>query len=355
MSGAERAGSAEQESSSGAPRAPEVEQRSLSLVFKGNARDYFRLWIVNLCLTLFTLGIFSAWAKVRRKRYFYSHTELEGIPFEYLADPIPILKGRLIGVVLLALWYAGTHFSGPLLLGVVVVGAVLAPWVMVRSAAFNARYSAYRNLTFHFAGTYRGAAYRLLEAALISFVTCGFGYPWALANVRRYFVARTSFGGVWATYTARGGHLARPFYTMVGGAMLGGAVVGAMQFGSARLGRSVTPTLLALYVLYGVGYAYFQARLGRLNWGHSSLGPIDFAADFRARDFIWLYFSNAVAIACSFGLLVPWASIRMYRYRIARLSVEQVGSLSDFVGESRSAVRATGAEVADLFDFDLSL
>ena len=35
--------------------------------------------------------------------------------------------------------------------------AILAPWVLVRSAAFNARYSAFRNMTFHFAGTYWSA------------------------------------------------------------------------------------------------------------------------------------------------------------------------------------------------------
>ena len=60
----------EEAGDSGPDWALEGERRPLSLVFKGTTRDYFRLWIVNLCLTLFTLGIFSAWAKVRKKRYF---------------------------------------------------------------------------------------------------------------------------------------------------------------------------------------------------------------------------------------------------------------------------------------------
>jgi hypothetical protein len=49
-------------------------QPELSLEFSGSAREYFRIWITNLCLTLLTFGIFSAWAKVRKKRYTYSHT-----------------------------------------------------------------------------------------------------------------------------------------------------------------------------------------------------------------------------------------------------------------------------------------
>ncbi len=59
-------------------------EQPLSFEFTGNAREYFRIWIVNTCLTLFTLGIFSAWAKVRKKRYLYSHTQLDGTPFQYL-------------------------------------------------------------------------------------------------------------------------------------------------------------------------------------------------------------------------------------------------------------------------------
>lgn len=41
--------------------------------FTGNGREYFRIWIVNTLLTILTLGIYSAWAKVRKKRYIYGN------------------------------------------------------------------------------------------------------------------------------------------------------------------------------------------------------------------------------------------------------------------------------------------
>ena len=131
--------------------------QTMPIEFRGSAREYFRIWIVNKCLTLLTLGIFSAWAKVRRKRYLYSHTTLGGTPFQYLGQPIPILKGRLIAATGFLLYYVSSHFSTSLLPYVVIAGAVAAPWVMVRSAAFNARYSAFRNMTFHFDGSYLDA------------------------------------------------------------------------------------------------------------------------------------------------------------------------------------------------------
>jgi uncharacterized membrane protein YjgN (DUF898 family) len=339
----------------GSNGAEDAGRRPLLLVFKGNARDYFRIWIVNLCLTLFTFGIFSAWAKVRKKRYFYSHTELEGVPFEYLANPIPILKGRSVGALLLALWYIGTHFFPALFGCVLVVGLLLAPWAAVRSAAFNARYSAYRNMTFHFSGTYWGAAKVLLSATLLVSLSFGFGAPWALTRVRRYFVRNTSFGGIKAKYRAQGGHLALAFLVPLGAMAVAGLVLLTQGRGPLEYGPGLTTVFISSYVLYGLCYAYLQARIARVNWRHTTLGPIDFYADYRARDFVWLYFSNALAVLCSFGLLVPWATVRMVRYRIHRLSVEQSASLDAFVGRREPAVPAVGAEVADLFDLDLSL
>ena len=41
---------------------------SARLTFDGPAAEYFRIWIVNLLLTLLSLGVYSAWAKVRKAR-----------------------------------------------------------------------------------------------------------------------------------------------------------------------------------------------------------------------------------------------------------------------------------------------
>ena len=54
----------------------------LPFSFSGNASDYFRIWIVNLLFVLLSLGIWSAWAKVRKCRYFYGHTWVAGSNFE---------------------------------------------------------------------------------------------------------------------------------------------------------------------------------------------------------------------------------------------------------------------------------
>src|SRR5262245_52514343 len=75
--------------------------RPLPFQFSASGGEYFRIWIVNLLLTIVTLGIYSAWAKVRRLRYFYGSTQIAGSSFEYHGRPLQILKGRLIAAALL--------------------------------------------------------------------------------------------------------------------------------------------------------------------------------------------------------------------------------------------------------------
>jgi uncharacterized membrane protein YjgN (DUF898 family) len=64
-------------------RAPEA------MRFTGTGAEYFGIWIVNLLLTIVTVGIYSSWAKVRRLQYFYRHTELAGSSFDFHVDAAP--------------------------------------------------------------------------------------------------------------------------------------------------------------------------------------------------------------------------------------------------------------------------
>ena len=50
------------------------------LRFTGSGSEYFRIWIVNVLLTIVTLGFYSPWAKVRRLKYFYGNTYLLDAP-----------------------------------------------------------------------------------------------------------------------------------------------------------------------------------------------------------------------------------------------------------------------------------
>src|ERR1700712_1570787 len=130
---------------------------SRPFVFTATGPAYFRIWIVNLLLSIVTVGFYSPWAKVRRLRYFYGNTLFDGSPFEFHGRPIALLKGRLIGLVLLIAYSQAAKISFALWVGVVVVLIVLFPWLLWKSFRFRMANSSYRGIRFGFDGTVRDA------------------------------------------------------------------------------------------------------------------------------------------------------------------------------------------------------
>src|SRR5215468_5748382 len=80
---------------------PQTARAPEQLQFTGTGGEYFGIWIVNLLLTIVTLGVYSAWAKVRRLHYFYRNTLLAGSSFDFHGSPTRILIGRAVALVLL--------------------------------------------------------------------------------------------------------------------------------------------------------------------------------------------------------------------------------------------------------------
>jgi len=119
--------------------------------FTGNAKEWFGIWIVNLLLSIVTIGIYSAWAKVRTKKYFYNNTYIAGRNFDYHATGKQILIGRIIVIVG---FIAFTFLSAIPVLNIIVFLALFAalPWLIVKSLQFNARMSSFSNVRFNFTG-----------------------------------------------------------------------------------------------------------------------------------------------------------------------------------------------------------
>ena len=162
--------------------------------FTGRAGEYFRIWIVNLFLSIVTVGIYSAWAKVRVKRYVLGHTLLGDLPFAYDANPWAIFRGRLIAVALVGLW-TGLGYVSPLAqLALLVPLAFFVPWLAVASLRFNARVSSYRNVGFSFDGDYRGALKNYVGLVLLAALTAYGLLPWVVRRQKQWVAQHTSWG-----------------------------------------------------------------------------------------------------------------------------------------------------------------
>src|SRR6218665_1476658 len=145
--------------------------------FTGSASEDFGIWIVNVLLTIVTLGIYSAWAKVRRKRYFYGNTVILGRAFEYHATGKQIFIGRMIVIGFLVVINAGSALFPPLAIITPIAILIGLPWVIKRSLRFNARVTSYRNVRFDFVGTTGGAFKAVMLGGFLAAITVGILAP----------------------------------------------------------------------------------------------------------------------------------------------------------------------------------
>lgn len=346
--------------SPGAPP-PTVDYR---LEFRGTAREYFGIWIVNTLLKIVTVGFYTAWAKVRTRRYFAGATLLNGEPFEYLAEPKALFRGWLIAAAAVVIYAVSSRYSATVafVVGAVIFGAV--PWVIVRSRIFNCRNLAHRNIRFGFQRDY-GQSYSVyLGLYLLVPLTLGFIYPYVICRQKRFLVEKTSYGSTPFRFTGRPGE----FYSLLflAGLAVGVAIV-TFSFLIAALAKGLAPTVtnprymvfivpLATGGLYLIGLVGIMTALNNLVWNKTELGDIRFTSDMSPMTVIWLYVSGFVAVACSLGLLFPWAAIRLRRYRYDHLTLHTAAELDGFVASVQaSAVGAAGEEIGDVFGLDLDI
>jgi uncharacterized membrane protein YjgN (DUF898 family) len=331
--------------------------------FTGKSGEYFRIWVVSLFLSVVTLGIYSAWGKVRKKRYLYSHTELDGTGFEFRATPLAILRGRVIALVLLGGFALSGHVLPIMQLAFVLILLVLTPWIVVAASRFNARNTAWRNITFSFDGGIGEAARVFVGLGAMALLTLGLLYPYVRMRRARFIIAHHRFGETQmrADLSAGGFFLAYLLAAlMIIGAMVL-LVVGVMIFATREAARPGPPgvptlaTLALLYVVYIAVFAFLRAQVGNLTQNGVLLGPLRCRSTLRARDLAWLYLSNIVAILATLGLATAWATMRMARYRARNLYLVGEASREAFIGTPAAESSATGSEVSDLFDVDVSL
>ena len=102
--------------------------------FTGSGSEYFRIWIVNLLLTIVTLGLYHPWAKVRRLRYFYGNTHIGDHTLDFHGNPTRMLRGFLLLGALLLLYTVAGKVSPTAGLIAFVLWIGLALWLFALAA-----------------------------------------------------------------------------------------------------------------------------------------------------------------------------------------------------------------------------
>jgi uncharacterized membrane protein YjgN (DUF898 family) len=315
---------------------------SLRFEFTGADGEYARIWLVNFALTIATLGIYSAWAKVRTRGYFYGNTTVGGSSFAYLARPQQILKGRVIAVGLFIFYSFGARLHPTLGVMLPIASLFLAPWLIVRSLAFRARHTSFRNIRLAFQGDSGEASRAYVLYPVLAAFSLGLLYPVTRCRQAHFVIDNALFGNTPFCHHASAG----PYYRVCSRFLLYVIAALAAVATLGRLGWLAIPVLL-------YGSIDVATGLSNLWYNETTLGEHRFRSSLRASMMAWLYFTNTLAVALSLGLLLPWTRLRMARYRASCLELLASGGLDGFAAGEDSEVSAMGEEVAEMFDIDI--
>jgi uncharacterized membrane protein YjgN (DUF898 family) len=344
------------------------------LHFSGTGTEYFRIWIVHVLLTLVTFGVYSAWAKARRERWFARHTRLLGDAFDYHGRPASILSGRLVAIV----GYLIINHLGEWAVswGLLVLAMFFAagPAFIGNAFQFRARNMSWRGLRFAFDGSvvevYRTCfpVVFLLTLSPLSLMMhasplvtkwsatlAALAWPGVHAGLKALQHTRTRLGGRQFAFSS----VVAALYGLYGKACL---LVIAMTIAiggalSAWLPAAETATISSILVIVCVVlivWPFFSVRAQQLVWSRTSYGEVRFRVEIRTAALWWLIVRNAVLILLTAGLFWPFAAVAMARLRTQGVVLESLDSLTELTEtEPGRRARAVGDAFADLFGFEV--
>jgi uncharacterized membrane protein YjgN (DUF898 family) len=363
MNGNSQGGSPSQSPSSLAPK---------PMRFTGRGGEYFGIWIVNLLLTILTIGIYSPWAKVRRLQYFYRHTELAGSSFDFHGSPIKILIGRVIAIAMLIAYNFSVRLHSMLTLVTVVAFAAVVPVLLRNSFRFRLYNTSWRGTRFHFRGSVGGAYRVFLLNGFLTLITLYGMAPFMHQRLKAYQHGNSWFGRTQFSFHARPGQfyliylvllaalvvLAIVFFVSGIGAAFA-ALAEAQQHGGHTGSRAAFRAVLILYgALILVGAAIgpvFHALITNLIWNNTQLGEHRIKCQLLPLPLMWIGLSNVVLVVLSLGFFMPWAMVRLRTYQLECVRLLPVSDLQEFEAAEPEAIGALGEEAATVFDFDISL
>ena len=348
------------ESNSEQPNMTGSKPKQYRLAFSGSGPEYFRIWIVNLVLTILTLGIYSAWAKVRTNRYFYGCTDLDGDAFEYHAEPMQILKGRLIAVAAFAVYVLAQTFFPLISLILFFVLLGFLPIIIVRSLRFRALVSSWRGIRFGFQGSAMDALKAYVLWPILGALSLGFAMPYAWLKQNHFAINNHLFGRSEARSTANAGDFYGIFLTIMGIsiaciivlAML--AVPITMLSEGDGFGVANVVLIFGYFLFYVVIYAIYQAMRYAVVYANITIDQTSMHNDISTMQWAKIVVVNSILIVLTLGLYYPWARVRLTHYMLSSTWVDSP-DLTAFTARRGDEENALGEEFGEAFDLGIGV
>lgn len=382
------------------------------LEFSGSGGEFFRVWIVNVLLSVLTLGFYTPFARRRTAQYFYGHTLVADSPLEFTAQQRKMVVGFLLLVVLYVTFKVAADTGQDAMVGfMMLAGAALAPYFWASAMRFRLNATRWRGVRLQFTagwGEVYRASWPIFAIALTWFavaitadalVVVGEGKaapqvqsPGLLAagivggllvtllcvirlefNYKSLLVARARIGGQPGRWKPVFGDFVRIWLATIGvllGSILLVIVVVAVGLGGSfavfskmkNMGLmavvlAVALVVLGIFVLFlasGPARAYREAAMFRLVWNNSGVSHLArFKCRLRVGRYVMLRVKNIFLTLLTFGFYRPFAMVSEYQMKVDSVTLHVKGGLDQLAGQLSREEQGLGDAIADAAGLDL--
>ncbi len=308
-------------------------EKSYQIAFTGNGITLFKISIVNLILTIVTLGLYYPWAKATSLSYLYSKSTLEMEPFAFSGTGKEMFVGFirafliLIGIVCIYTYISYSGYPFPAFLFYITALGFIIPFAIHGSLKYRSAKSSWRGIRFGYTGDRNELLKLCIKGFLYTIFSFGLYAAWFVTNIRQYVLGHLKMGN--AEFEFKGD--------------------GTDYFVINFKGYFLTIFTLGIYSFWWQKDR-FQFFVDNIRLKHHE-DKVVFRSNATGGDFFGLIIVNALILFFTLGLGFPWVIIRNLEFGCRHIELNGNINLDQLQQEQGDYSDATGADMGDLLDF----
>ena len=312
------------------------------LQYHGDGKSLFKIYIVNVLLTIVTVGLYYPWAKAKLLAYHYSETELQESRFAFLGTGNEIFKGFIKAILIFGGWYGiSLWLSLQMQTGQdIILFSVLTifwqfvlflifPLAIVGSLKYRLSRTTWRGIHMKYTGNVKSMYIVFIKGFLLTIVTFGIYAPWFMVNIRKEILKNVKLGDLKFSFNGDGGTL---------------------------FGIGIAGSLLSMITL-GIYTFQYMANMYNFNLDHTKiqLGSEKASLEGTATGmgFFKLQIGNMLIVILSLGLATPYAMVRTLKFYADTVKLKGNITFSNIKQEEIDDADATGDSLLDAFEMDI--
>lgn len=307
------------------------------LSFSGNGSEFFGILFSNWILTVLTLGFYYPWAKIKRIKYLYENTGIDGSNFSFSGTGKEMFRGFIKSVLIFGGAYAfliAANISHNITLAIISLLVFLFVFVLIFPMAIHGtlKYrlsrSSFRGINFAYKGNIRTFIKLYLGQIFLTIITLGIYGPWMQVNLRKYIFENARFGSAQFKFEGKGSEL----------------------FTKSVLG------ILLVYITVFIYFYWYVKNIIQFYINNSKIvldgTEYSFECSISAGDIFRISMFYLLGLI-TLGLAIPFAMVYQTRVIMENIQISGELDLNKLTQAEETISDGTGEAMSDLLDIDL--